>query len=188
MSCLWKAPDRKLKSCVYSKFLNHQRTGGKSSTGSWLCQKHCKKMGIRRSNGRRVVPQAFIAQGFEDSCITVVFSKCGLKKYLPYLPFKTCVSSSPCYCSPLVRPTDFILQTNLVCCQICSFVQKALFRFSLLSFLFSLWFSRLWRLAQCSWVLGHLPQPCPFTLPRESPGVYRESLPKTTHENLLTRV
>lgn len=173
MSCPWKAPDRKLKSYVYSKILHHHRTGGKSSTCSWLWQKHCKKMDIRGFNGRRVVPQAFHSTGLWRQLYYGCVLKMWFKKYLPYLPLKTHVSSQ-CYCSSLVRPTDFILQRNLICCQTCSFVQKTLFRFSLLSFLFSLWFPRLWRLAQCSWALGHLPKPCPFTFQRVAwplPGV-----------------
>ena len=79
----------------------------------------------------------FIAQDFEDSCIMVVFSKCGLKNTSPIYLLK------PVFLPDAIALlwsdlTDFILQRNLVCCQTCSFVQKALFRFSSLAFLFSL--------------------------------------------------
>lgn len=156
MLCLWKVPYRKLKSCAYSKSPNSHGTEGKSSIGAWLCQKHWKKIEIR---DRMVAPQAFHSMAFQDSDITAVISKCSLKNtilvYLSKPMFLPCAMALPCSDS-LASSFKWIL-----CLQICSFVQKALFRNPLLSFLLSLQPSGLWSLAQCFWAQQHLPQPCP---------------------------
>lgn len=86
------------------------------------------------SNGRTVVPQHFIAQAFEDSCILGVFSKCCLKNNSPIYSLKPMFLPCAMVLFWSDPPKYFILQMNLICCQICTFVQKALFRFHLFSF------------------------------------------------------
>lgn len=83
MSYLRKVPDRKLKSCVYSKSLNHHGTRGKSSTGTWFCQNIGRKWKSEVPMAEKLLHENFMAQAFEESSVMGIILKCCLENTTP---------------------------------------------------------------------------------------------------------